>query len=241
MSAGPGLDGVCRWRSPSSWRRARGRSRPRRSQTSPDLARGLIEDSDRRLARVHVETDQRIPSGIGAPLVELWAPRRGRNPQREHLPHSLRGECRTLRHTKDRSSVVSEAVVSAELSERVDPLGASARFGLTDHQRSRPVPSRSGFCCSRHCTSLVISRPECWSSSDAGASSGSADLLRFRRQLNASGEGGVLVPRRGRRIARGGSLRADPSRQIGDEPQRKPAKDLGTHPLGELPDACNAH
>jgi len=38
----------------------------------------------------------------------LWAPRRGRNPQREDLPRSLRGECRPLRHGAGSSSIGSK-------------------------------------------------------------------------------------------------------------------------------------
>ena len=74
------------------------------------LARGLVKDSDGRLARVHVQTDPTDTVRHRRSSRRLWAPRRGRNPQREDLPRRLRGECRTLRHTEARSSIVSIAI-----------------------------------------------------------------------------------------------------------------------------------
>ena len=62
---------------------------------------------------LHVQTDPTDTVRHRHSSRRLWAPRRGRNPQREDLPRSLRGECRSLRHTEGRSSIVSIAMVTA--------------------------------------------------------------------------------------------------------------------------------
>ena len=83
-----------------------------------DLARRLVEHRERRLARVHVQTDPTDTVRHRHSSRSLWAPRRGRNPQREDLPRRLRGECRPLRQPRASSSILSIALVSAAASER---------------------------------------------------------------------------------------------------------------------------
>jgi hypothetical protein len=69
----------------------------------------------------------------------LWAPRRGRNPQREDLPRSLRGECRSLRHTEGRSSIVSKALARNGPSETLkqSPAATEARVRTERRERRR--------------------------------------------------------------------------------------------------------
>ena len=78
------------------------------------LARRLIEHRERRLARVHVQTDPTDTVRHRYSSRSLWAPRRGRNPQREDLPRRLRGECRPLRQPQASSSIVSIGLARSE-------------------------------------------------------------------------------------------------------------------------------